>query len=211
MERDVAVVRTRRTWGSKEREDARRKVHSPCEYTVRRRRHGGMGRGGRGHQGLVTRTLPGAPTRTALNALVTTDIVCVSLDASRAMPPPGDASPPTTPTSNYSSVDGTNPFCICTEYFATGDTRLPLALEDWGRDDCIRVLTRNFSPRLPFASRPILTTPRRLSPRLLIGRSAAVVVVDAHRGLQYGSRDDSDDSGRRDRGARRERASAVGG
>ena len=79
------------------------------------------------------------------------------------------------------------------------------------RDDCIRVLTRNFSPRLPFASRPILTTPRRASPRLLIGRSAAVVVVDAHRGLQYGSRDDSDDSGRRDRGARRERASAVGG
>ena len=124
--------------------------------------------------------------------------------------PPGDASPPTTPTSNYSSVDGTNPVCICTEYFATGDTRLPLALEDWGRDDCIRVLTSNFSPRLPFASRPILTTPRRLSPRLLIGRSAAVVVVDAHRGLQYGSRDDSDDSGRRDRGARRERASAVG-
>lgn len=61
------------------------------------------------------------------------------------------------------------------------------------------------------ASRPILTTPRRASPRLLIGRSAAVVVVDAHRGLQYGSRDDSDDSGRRDRGARRERASAVGG
>ena len=39
---------------------------------------------------MVTRTLPGAPTRTALNALVTTDIVCVSLDASRAMPPPGD-------------------------------------------------------------------------------------------------------------------------
>ena len=38
MERDVAVVRTRRTWGSKEREDARRKVHLPCEYTVR---HGG--------------------------------------------------------------------------------------------------------------------------------------------------------------------------
>lgn len=110
-----------------------------------------------------------------------------------------------------SSVARTNPFCICTEYFATGDTRLPLALEDWGRDDCIRVLTSNFSPRLPFASRPILTTPRRLSPRLLIGRSAAVVVVDAHRGLQYGSRDDSDDSGRRDRGARRERASAVGG
>jgi hypothetical protein len=29
MERDVAVVRTRRTWGSKEREDARRKVHFP--------------------------------------------------------------------------------------------------------------------------------------------------------------------------------------
>ena len=28
---------------------------------------------------MVTRALPGAPTRTALNALVTTDIVCVSL------------------------------------------------------------------------------------------------------------------------------------
>lgn len=182
------------------------RVHSQ----TRRERWGGAGRAGTSRR-RVTRTLPGAPTRTALNALVTTDIVCVSLDASRAMPPPGDASPPTTPTSNYSSVDGTNPFCICTEYFATGDTRLPLALEDWGRDDCIRVLTSNFSPRLPFASRPILTTPRRLSPGLLIGRSAAVVVVDAHRGLQYGSRDDSDDSGRRDRGARRERASAVGG
>ena len=118
MERDVAVVRTRRTWGSKEREDARRKVHSPCEYTVRRRKHGGMGRGGRGHQGLVTRTLPGAATRTALNALVTTDIMCVSLDASRAMPPPVDASPPTTQRQIKFQRGQNKPLLHCTEFLS---------------------------------------------------------------------------------------------